>query len=214
MDNARQTLDPSGWMDLIDSAFYGALASQGHGDALSEIEEQVGDMTDSIGHLVTNRMDAANAHFAVLATAGAAVLEPRCGQDASAELVSDALNGPFRKDILAGTRAMLDAANDPYAALVAASRQREESWFGSSFGFERPLDDGDTYVLDVRRCLFHDVLVALGRPDLQAILCHFDLNWVDAVEPERHGAVFIRPVTFSCGERCRMVFSRVERPTT
>lgn len=129
-------------------------------------------MTGSIGHLVCNDLDAANAHFAVLTTAGAAMLEPRCGRDASAGLVSCALNEPFRDDILAGTRA----------------------------------------ILDVRRRLFHDVLVALGRPDLQAILCRFDLNWADAVEPERHGAAFIRPVTYSCGERCRMVFSRVERP--
>lgn len=201
---------PNDWMDRIDAAYYGYLADRLDDALRRRLAEQVGRLTDETRHLVRNHMDAANVHFAVLAAAGAAVLEPGLGREAAAALVSAGLNEPFRDGILAGTRAMLDAADDPFAALVASSREREEGWFGPSFDFERPLDDEHTYVLDVRRCLFHEVLVALGRPDLQEILCRFDLNWADAVDPARHGVAFVRPVTYASGTCCRMVFSRVE----
>lgn len=207
------TPQPNSWMDRIDAAFCAHLADHLHDGTLREkLGEQVERLTGKVEHLVRNRMDAANVHFAVLAAAGAAVLEPELGRETAAALVSDGLNGPFRKDVLEGTRAMLDAAEDSFAAVVAASRGREEEWFGPSFGFLRPLDDEHTYVLDVRRCLFHEALAALGRPDLQEILCRFDLNWADAVDPERHGVAFVRPITYASGDVCRMVFSRVERP--
>jgi hypothetical protein len=53
-------------------------------------------------------------------------------------------------------------------------------------------------------------LVAAGRPELQPILCRFDLNWVDAIQPPRHHLRFLRPGTFASGATCRTVFPREE----
>ncbi|GIE82513.1 hypothetical protein Aph02nite_84630 [Actinoplanes philippinensis] len=55
-------------------------------------------------------------------------------------------------------------------------------------------------------------LVAAGRGGLQPILCRFDLNWADAIDPARHHLRFVRPVTFASGATCRMLFTREERP--
>jgi hypothetical protein len=85
-----------------------------------------------------------------------------------------------------------------------------ESYFGPSFEFERPVDDDNGYVLDIVRCLFHELLVATGRSELQPLLCRFDLNWVDAIDPARHRLRFVRPVTFATGKSCRMCFLRTE----
>lgn len=105
---------------------------------------------------------------------------------------------------------MLDEAPDPFVALVAAGKEREASYSGPSFRFERPLDDQHSYVLDVPGCLFHETLIAAGRPRLQPILCGFDLAWVDAIDPGRHQLRFVRPVTFAEGGTCRMIFTRVQ----
>jgi hypothetical protein len=103
-------------------------------------------------------------------------------------------------------------AGAPFAAIVAASREREEHYFGPSFEFERPIDDGHGYVLQVRHCLFHETLRSCGRTELQPVLCRFDLNWADALDPHRHHAQFARPSTFATADLCRMWFMRLERP--
>ncbi len=160
--------------------------------------------------LVANDMDRMNVRFAVLAAAGVSVLEPMCGTAQAMAMVDECLNQPLRAEVLEGTRAMLDAAPDPFAALVAVSKAREQSYFGASFEFSRPLDDAFAYVLDIRRCLFHEALKAVGRADLQRVLCQFDLNWVDAIEPARHRLRFVRPCTFATASMCRMCFLRLE----
>lgn len=42
------------------------------------------------------------------------------------------------------------------------------------------------------------------------MLCRADANWADAIDPQRHRAVFVRPSTFASGERCRMCFLRTD----
>ncbi|WP_433788733.1 L-2-amino-thiazoline-4-carboxylic acid hydrolase [Actinoplanes sp. CA-252034] len=207
---------PADWTPIIERAFFVRLlevlgSRTGWPEPVDElVRRRLPTLEASIEPLVANTMDAANIRFTALAIAAYDVVEPVCGPAEAAAIVEDCLNRPLRDDILAGTRGMLDHADDPFAALVDASREREETYFGPSFHFERPLDDHDTYVLDVRRCLFHEVLMAAGRGELQPILCRFDLNWADAIEPERHRLRFVRPVTFASGTTCRMLFTREE----
>jgi hypothetical protein len=196
--------DPSDWTPVIERAFFERIGSE------DRIRQRLAELEASTRALVRNPMDAANVRFTALAVAAFDVLAPEHGADEAARLVDDALNTPLREQILAGTRAMLDHAPDPLGALVEASKEREASYFGPSFRFERPVDDHDTYVLDIKRCLFHETLVAVGRPELQPILCRFDLNWADAIDPARHRVRFVRPVTFATGATCRMCFVREE----
>jgi hypothetical protein len=165
-----------------------------------------------VDDLIANDLDRANVGFTLLAVAAYEVLAPEMGHAGAVRVVDECLNQPLREWTFQGTRAMLDGAPDPFAALVAVSKQREEHFFGPSFAFERPVDDGWGYVLQVRRCLFHEVLAAVGRKELQPILCHFDMNWADAIEPKRHHFRFVRPSTFATDTLCRMWFMREEPP--
>ncbi|WP_229074824.1 L-2-amino-thiazoline-4-carboxylic acid hydrolase [Actinoplanes sp. DH11] len=237
----KDQYDPVDWTPIIERAFFvrlrellGSEAIQerpsdpagerpadpaGEGPDSTAAERPVEDLVrDRLAELevrwrplVANPMDAANLRFTALAVAVYDVLAPVSGAAGAAAVAEDCLNAPLRADILAGTREVLDRAGDAFAALVAVSKERERSYFGPSFRFERPVDDHDSYVLDVRRCLFHEALVAAGREELQPVLCRFDLNWADAIEPARHDLRFVRPVTFASGSTCRMLFTRVER---
>lgn len=175
-----------------------------------QVRKRLAELDDQLRHLVHNPMDAANIRFTMLAVAAFDVLEPARGPVDATAVVDDCLNSPFRDVVLAGTASLLDHADDPFAALVAAGKEREATYFGPSFTFERPVDDKLTYVVDIVRCLFHEGLVAAGRPQLQAVLCRFDLNWADAIDPDRHHVRFVRPVTYATGESCRMCFLRQE----
>lgn len=211
-------LDPSDWTPVIERAFFARLPGhlessdwQGRlGEIKTLIRARLATLDGDLQHLVRTPMDAANVRVTALAAAAFDVLELACGAGEAAVIVEDCLNQPLRAQILAGTAAMLDYAEDPFTALVDASKDREETYFGPSFTFRRPVDDHDTYVLDITRCPFHEALRAAGRTELQPVLCRFDLNWADAIDPARHHLRFVRPVTFATGDICRMCFTRQE----
>lgn len=209
--SATSGVDPTDWTALIEQAFFARLREVlAPDDVEQQVRSRLVELDEQLRHLVHNRMDVANVRFTSLAVAAYDVLEPAHGPARATAVVEDCLNSPFRDVILAGTASLLDAAADPFAALVAAGKERESTYFGPSFTFERPVDDQHTYVLDVIRCLFHEGLVAAGRTQLQAVMCRFDLNWVDAIEPDRHHVRFVRPVTYATGDTCRMCFLRQE----
>jgi hypothetical protein len=213
-----QGKDPAGWTPVIEHAcverllqLLGSAAAQTWPKPVHElVAERRAVLEEHAGALVHNSKDVANVRFTALAVAAYAVLEPVCGSTQAASIVDDCLNSPLREQILAATRTMLDEADDPSAVLVATSKDREESYVGPSFRFQRPLDDHNSYVLDVPGCLFHEALVCLGYPELQSILCRFDLNWANAIDPQRHHVRFVRPVTFASATTCRMAFTREE----
>ncbi|MGH3391643.1 MAG: L-2-amino-thiazoline-4-carboxylic acid hydrolase [Actinomadura sp.] len=94
-------------------------------------------------------------------------------------------------------------------ALADISRQREQHAFGAGFQFTHPHDDHDHYVAQVERCDYHQVLQANGAPHLTPVFCAFDANWIDAIDPERHGFTFERPTTIGTGgPNCPFRFRR------
>lgn len=203
------------WMVHIEDGFYQRLrqvaAERGlPAEVATETRARVAEREREVAHLVANDLDRVNARFTMLAVALFDVVERRLARDAAIRLVDECLNQPIRPLFVEGTRQLLDGAPDPFAALVASSKEREESSFGPSFEFERVIDDAHGYVLRIRRCLFHELLRACARTELMPLLCRFDLNWADAIDPERHGFRFLRPSTFATADRCQMWFARTD----
>jgi hypothetical protein len=212
--SARDTISGSDEsLRAITDGFFERLGSHLEGaDGMLErrIRSSIAGVMGRAAHLVANDLDRATVGFAVLAVTAYEALVGDVGEHAAIGIVAECLNEPLRAPILAGTKALLDRAPDAFRALVEVSKQREAHQFGPSFTFERPVDEAWGYVLVVRRCLFHEALRACGRTELQPILCHFDMNWVDAIEPERHHLRFVRPTTFATADTCRMCFLREE----
>jgi L-2-amino-thiazoline-4-carboxylic acid hydrolase len=121
---------------------------------------------------------------------------------------------PLREAVRSATAHGLDNAPDPFAKIVGIAKLRERSVFGSAFQFEKRRDDHSACYLDVVRCLWHRFFVAEGCPELTAIFCAFDNNWIDAIDPARHGVRFERAVTLGTGgSLCPFHFFRVRRST-
>lgn len=141
-------------------------------------------------------------------------LQPTMPWDEALALLRAAFVEPLRDTMRQGTAGWLDHAPDPYAALVGVSKARERHFFGQAFTFERPRDDDRAYFLDVARCLWHSFFVAEGAPELTPIFCAFDANWIDAIDPDRHGVRFSRPTTLGHGgPLCPFHFYRVAPAT-
>jgi hypothetical protein len=217
----KLALTPLDALQIVEESFFAHLESLATGLASEErhaLPAKIrGRMTELAAHtaaLIENDLDRGNAGFVLLAVAAHDVLSTLLPADRALALVDACLNGPMRASVLAGTTEMLDASPDAFLSLTTLSKHREENYFGPSFEFERPVDDGFGYVLNIRRCLFHETLKACGRTELQPVLCRFDLNWIDGIKPERHHVRFARPSTFATANLCRMWFMRLERPSS
>ncbi|MFJ1262974.1 L-2-amino-thiazoline-4-carboxylic acid hydrolase [Capnocytophaga canis] len=161
---------------------------------------------------VNNDLDKGNVSFAVLVVSlYEAFLEVGICQKTALRWVEESINAPTYDFVVEGTEKMLDNAENPFASLVQSSKMREQTYFGSSFNFERPIDDEFGYVLHIKKCLFHQTLQHLKRTDLQPIICRIDLGWINGIKPKKHGIRFVRPVTFASGKVCQMWFVREEK---
>ena len=186
-----------------------ALAPPSAGLDVTALAARTEDLRREHAHRTPDLQSRHNLRYACAVLAG---FEALSGSVADAQAVS-LLRDAFRKSgefVREKTRAWLDGSPDPFRDLVAISKERETSHFGPTFQFERPRDDDEAYLLDVRKCLWHDFFVALDRPALTTVLCEFDANWIGAIVPERHGFRFDRATTLGYGgTHCPFHFRRL-----
>jgi L-2-amino-thiazoline-4-carboxylic acid hydrolase len=207
--------DPGRETRLVINSFLGALAAREpdaaefqrrvrgrHRDLINAQAARAGDERSWV-HLKT---------VLVLVAAYQELRERHPGQGLAPRL-REAFVEPLRSYVARATSEALDAATDPFSAMVAISRERERSFFGESFAFAHPVDDDIQYIAEVRRCFYHDVLAACGAAQLTPILCAFDATWIDVIAPSRHGFFFERPATIGTGgATCPFTFTRNAGP--
>ncbi|WP_165422865.1 L-2-amino-thiazoline-4-carboxylic acid hydrolase [Ktedonosporobacter rubrisoli] len=127
-------------------------------------------------------------------------------------LLRHALIDTTRAYVQQMTASSLDQAADPFKTMVAASKAREAHFFGAGFHFERERDDDQAYLLNVRSCFYHNFFVDHEAPELTPLFCDYDANWIEAIDPARHGLRFERPTTIGYGGKfCPFHFYRTER---
>ena len=142
--------------------------------------------------------------FASLALAGYRILLQILPKNEALALVREALVGPSRPHMLGGTKAALDHAHDPFDLMRNISKEKEAGFYGRTFAFERPQDDEHAYLVNITGCFWNSFFARNGAPELMPAFCDFDTNWMDAVEPGRHGFRSERPTTLGYGgDRCR-----------
>ncbi|MFC4565898.1 L-2-amino-thiazoline-4-carboxylic acid hydrolase [Nocardiopsis mangrovi] len=144
------------------------------------------------------------------------LLLPLLGREDAVDVISRAFTEPLAPLLREGTRAMLDAAPDPFRAMVELSKSRERDAFGSGFTFRRPVDDDQRYHADVHRCFYHDVLADNDAAELTPAMCAWDKAWIEAIDPDEHGFRFDRATTIGLGgTHCPFHFTRTDHiPTT
>ncbi|MCC8247821.1 L-2-amino-thiazoline-4-carboxylic acid hydrolase [Saccharothrix luteola] len=122
--------------------------------------------------------------------------------------VARAFHEPIRPYVHDGTKAALDAADDPFTVITGMSKDREENYFGDDFAFTRS-ESASHYHVDVHRCFYVRVLAVAGVPELGEVFCDFDAAWIDAIDPDRHRVTFRRPTTIARGgSTCPFHFDR------
>lgn len=206
--------DPDRDTTLLLDAFYDHLATTLReyglpGDLVTAMRARQGDLEAANQSLIVDEPARHNLRMTLALVSAYEFLLPRLGRETATVVVRASFIEPLGDAMKEGTRAMLDNAPDAFQAMVELSKSREEHAFGKGFVFDRPVDDDQRYHVDVRRCFYHDVLVANSAPELTPVMCAFDANWIDAIAPDRHGFRFERRTTIGTGgTHCPFHFSR------
>jgi len=200
--------DPESETAALIEAFFAQLPVPA--ESLAAIRARHTALVAANQHLVVDDLARHNLRLTLAAAAAYVSLRPEMGQDEAIATVRAAVVEPFGPVVREATLAMLDNAPDPYRAMVEVARSRETASFGAGFEFRHPVDDDDRFHQDVHRCHYHDVLAANGVAELTPALCAFDRNWIDAIDPARHGFRFDRVTTIGTGgTHCPFHFTRV-----
>ncbi|MGW4637902.1 L-2-amino-thiazoline-4-carboxylic acid hydrolase [Sphaerisporangium sp. NPDC004334] len=207
--------DPAAETRMLIDAFFAALsdAVTGQDDLIARLRAKHERLLADQRHRVIDEASAFNLALSLAVLAGYQELAPQYRDDELHALLRTAFVEPMRATVQQATAAALDAAADPFAAMVDISRLRERYAFGAGFTFTHPRDDDGHYVAQVERCYYHDVLSANGAAHLTPVFCAFDANWIDVIDPERHGFAFDRPTTIGTGgQNCPFRFRRTDTP--
>lgn len=203
--------DPESETTALIEAFYAHLGVPE--ELLAAIKSRHVALLAANQHLVVDELASHNIRLTLVAAAAYELLHPELGQAEAIAAVEAAIVEPFASFVQEATKAMLDNAEDPYETMVEMAKSRETESFGAGFKFHHAIDDGERFHQDVHRCHYHDVLVANGVPELTPALCAFDRNWIDAIDPDRHGFRFDRETTIGMGgTHCPFHFTRVPKP--
>jgi len=169
-------------------------------------------LLQKVSHLIENELDEGNVQFAVLVVAlYEAFVKIGKEEKEAFKYVCLAINEPIAPFMEQNTEAFLTASEYPFKAIVEISKAREAYYFGKSFGFERLIDNDYGYVLQIKKCLFHEVLKALEYTFLQRIICQVDCGWIKGIKTALHNLHFARPTTFATGNTCQMWFIKEEK---
>lgn len=111
-------------------------------------------------------------------------------------------------------RESLENADDPMETMVENSERKMQESYGDIFEIEPEGDGEQFYSSTVRQCGYHEFFESYGVPELTQVMCAWDRNWADEIDPEEHGIEFKRPTTIAAGDdACRFEFHRVDEPT-
>jgi hypothetical protein len=213
--NTAYAPDPAAETDYVLKGFWRCLASLAHPSShldIVKMEARAAELEREHAAAAGDEPSRYNLRYACAVLAGFEALSRTLSQEPAVSLLREAFSksGAFVRE---KTRAWLDTAPDPFRELVAISKTREASQFGPSFQFERLRDDDGAYLLNVRKCFWHDLFVSVGKADLTRVLCEFDANWIAAIDPERHGLRFERTSTLGYGaSHCPFHFVRLRPP--
>ena len=188
-----------------------AMLSQGDGPHLEQvIRSEQAALYESKRGLATNEQSTFHLRCMTLALAAYRVLQLSVPKDDAFEKVRRAFIEAGRADTFREMAEMMNTATDPFRDLVTHTKSQEEQFLGSTFNFERVQDDDQAYKVHVHECFYHRFFSENGAPELTRLGCDINANWIDAIDPAKHGVLLDRPSMLGYGgDKCRFYFYRL-----
>ncbi|NIM95786.1 MAG: hypothetical protein GTO18_18965 [Anaerolineales bacterium] len=190
------------------------LGLQENEDLLRKINDEIERIIVEYSHLVVD--EKTHPHLRLTACVLAshqAIASGPLDQERALELVGDAFVGIGRTMLKLYTLALLTFSKDPFIAITKIAKKRTLERYGGAWelSFE---ETEDSFTITTTKCFYHDFFTAASAQHCTQIFCRWDKNWIEPIDPAKHGILFERPMTIGYGgEECPFIFKRVESST-
>lgn len=106
---------------------------------------------------------------------------------------------------------LLEKFNQPISILSTWYARLNHITFDQALKIDYETDQRSFFYANVTRCYFHQFFLAHRVPQLAPIICAWDRNWFEAIDPKRHSIRFQRDQMLSLGhDYCAFHFHRQE----
>jgi hypothetical protein len=199
------------WLDwFVQWQFLAALKREmhdpdGYPQIKREIRRQLSKIYAANAHRIQHPPDRFHLTWVSLLMAAYHVLLPVVDSPQQAmALIGAAIQVPFRK--LTGVALLVRYGISPFQPgsafpkLAQNFKAKGERFFGPSFIYEQAvLTDRQSFV-NIRRCLFFEILAANGVPELTRLLCPIDTILMDELNKPKYGIRFERSTAIGFGD--------------
>jgi|HubBroStandDraft_4_1064222.scaffolds.fasta_scaffold315571_2 hypothetical protein len=207
---AEHSVDFDTLYDQMEQGFFATLLQGGGPDLEQVIRSEQTALYEPKRGLATDEQGTFHLRCGTLALAAYRVLQVSVPKDDAFEKVRRAFIEPGRADTFREMAEMMNAAADPFRDLVTHTKSQEEQFLGSTFNFERVQDDDHAYKVHVHKCFYHSFFSENGAPELTRLACDINANWIDAIDPAKHGVRFERPSMLGYGDdKCQFHYYRL-----
>jgi hypothetical protein len=207
---AEHSIDFDTLYDAMEQGFFAMLSHSDGPDIEQVIRSELTALYESKRGLAGDEQSKFHLRCGTLALAGYRVLQRFVPKEGAFEKVRRAFIEPGRADTFREMAEIMNTADDPFRDLVTHTKSQEEQFLGSTFKFERVQDDDQAYKVDVHECFYHRFFSENGAPELTKLACDINANWIDAIDPEKHGVRFERPSMLGYGgDKCQFYYYRL-----
>jgi hypothetical protein len=117
----------------------------------------------------------------------------------------------LQRPVEVGVEAMVK--HDPSLDSIDSVCRKDFAMYGSYFGIEFSRPDSDTFEMRVDRCFFRDFFDRHDPRPVTTVLCGWDANWTQALDPATSGLRSERTSLLSLGaDACRFRVLRTDDP--
>jgi len=132
-------------------------------------------------------------------------------RDTLLDALQEALTTPNSHFIKFAVRTKLLFSRDPMHTLVEYNKTRIPLFYGNEFDYVEEGDSTVQYTMRITRCFYHNFFANNAAPELTALFCEWDKNWMNSISPLKHGVRVERKTTIGTGgESCPFTFIRTE----
>jgi hypothetical protein len=189
------------------------VAPEREKDVLAQIRSRAEELAAADDDMAVDRPAKGLLSMASVVLAAFEILKPMFDGDDRRTIMylQRVVGSVLQRPLEVGVEALIK--RDPSLDSIDAICRKDFAMYGSYFDIEFGRPDPDTFEMRVDRCFFRDFFDRHGARPVTTVLCGWDANWMQALDPATSGLRSERTSLLSLGDdACRFRVMRTEDP--
>jgi hypothetical protein len=182
-------------------------------ELLAQIRKRAEELAEGDEDMVVDRPAKGLLSMASVVLAAFEIMQPMFDGDQRRTIryLQRVIGSVLQRPLQVGVEALIK--HDPSLESIDAVCRKDFAMYGSYFDIEFDRPDPDTFEMRVERCFFRTFFDRHGARPVTTVLCGWDANWMQALDPATSGLRSERTSLLSLGDdACRFRVMRTDDP--